>query len=68
MYKTVEARFENNKILFDENFNIPKKSRKVLVTFLDTSELESCIEPLIWSQEVLLTKDHDDFISLLKKA
>ena len=32
------------------------------------NNMESNVEPLVWSEEVLWTKDHNDFISLLKSA
>ncbi len=65
---TVEAVVENKKIDFLDNFDVPEKPVKVLVTFLDKNVNNSNIEPLYWSNEVLGTKDHEDFISLLRKA
>jgi len=67
MYQTIEATLENKKVIFSEKYNIPVKSTKILITFLD-KENKWNIEPLHWSSEVLWTKDHKDFISLLKSA
>jgi len=38
MYQTIEARLENNKVIFKNDFQVPKKNVKVLITFLDLEE------------------------------
>ena len=68
MYQTIEATLENNKVIFKNDFNVPKKNVKVLITFLDTEGKKQDITPIYGSEEVLWTKDHNDFISLLKNA
>jgi hypothetical protein len=39
---------------------------KVLITFIEVKS--NNVTPLFGSEEVLWTKDHNDFISLLKNA
>ena len=70
MYQTIEARLENNKVIFEIDFNIPKNNAKVLITFIEfeENENEKDVTPIYGSEEVLWTKDHNDFISLLKNA
>lgn len=69
MYKTIEAVVENKKVIFLDDFQVPKTTTKVLITFLNEEEDNNTnIETLIWSEEVLWTKDHNDFIEILKSA
>jgi len=68
MYQTIEARLENNKVIFENDFNAPQNNVKVLITFIEVEKTEKDIMPLYGSEEVLWTKDHNDFISLLKNA
>jgi len=39
MYKTVEAILENNKVIFKNNFNVPKNNVKVLITFIENDDI-----------------------------
>ncbi|MDQ7009445.1 MAG: hypothetical protein Q9M94_04115 [Candidatus Gracilibacteria bacterium] len=66
MYKTVEARLNNNTVIFNDDFNAPQKNMKVLITFIELKN--NNVSPISGSEEVLGTKDHNDFISLLKNA
>ena len=68
MYQTIEARLENNKVIFENDFNAPKNNVKVLITFIEVEKTEKDIIPIYGSEEVLWTKDHNDFTSLLKNA
>jgi hypothetical protein len=57
MYQTIEARLENNKVIFENDFNIPKNNAKVLITFIEfeenENENEKDVTPIYGSEEVL---------------
>ena len=59
MYQTIEARLENNKVIFKNDFNVPKKNVKVLITFLDVEEENKNITP-IYGNEYQDEKNLDD--------
>jgi phosphate starvation-inducible protein PhoH len=51
MYETVEARLNNNTVIFNEGFNAPQKDMKVLITFIEVKS--NNVTPLFGSEEVL---------------
>jgi len=53
MYQTIEARLENNKVIFENDFNAPQNNVKVLITFIEVEKTEKDIMPLYGSEEVL---------------
>lgn len=57
-------------ITFEENLEISKTHFKNLEEFkvFFTLNKKNNIESLIWSSEVIWTKDHNNFLDILRKA
>jgi len=69
--KDISSYIKNLKTSWEKIVFVNNKPKAVLLDFDKYEQLlnqKNNVTPLEWSEEVLWTKDHDDFISLIRWA